>query len=168
MPYKISSQIYDETKIQIQGLLSDTILFNKLIDLDINGDDTPTFGESRYEYSEEALENFITDIKNDTTSMFLFDQDEANERMDGIMFIATQDSTLLSFNTSYCKNTIAVYMDLTEDKDIIIADLYTLKNNIRELIDTRLEYMKRIENIDLDEEDENDENSECQNQRLNI
>ena len=157
MSYKIASHVYDESRIQIQGVKGDIVIFNKLIDLDINGNGSPTFGESRYEYNEKVLEDFILDIKSDTSSMFLFDENEADERMDGIMFVATQDSTMITFTTSYGKNTISVYMDLETDKDVIIADLYTLKSNIKVLIDERMKFLKLIGEDNKDEKDTIDE-----------
>ena len=75
--YKLLSRIFDETTVQIQGKINDTLLFNKLLDLDINGDNSVTFGESRYVYDEDKLNEFINDIANETSSMFSFDENEA-------------------------------------------------------------------------------------------
>ena len=156
--YKLLSRIYDETTVQIQGKINDTLLFNKLLDLDINGDNSVTFGESRYVYDEDKLNEFINDIANETSSMFSFDENEAEERFDGIIFVATQDSTLLSFNTSYSKNSIGTYMDLENCKDIIIGDLKTLRDNIKELVKNRHEFMNKVvANCDGDVTIDNDE-----------
>lgn len=159
--YKLTSHIFDETRIQIQGLFNNTLLFNKLIDLDINGDNSVTFGESRHEYDEDKLNEFIDDIYNDTSSMFSFDENEAEERFDGIIFIATQNSTTLSFNTAYSKNSVAVYMDLSDCKDIIIGDLKTLRDNIKELVTKRHEFMNKVvANCDGDVTIDNNESGE--------
>ena len=162
--YKIPSQIFDESKIQLQFLNNDTLFTNKFLDLDFNGDNSPTFGESRTTYYPDVFGAFIENIKSGTQDVFMFDSDNNDLgqdglfAMDGIFYHNGQtsnsdvhDMEKLIFTNCYGKNMVSIHLDLTLCKDIVVADLLTLKENMESLIIQRLKYLENLEDNNDDE-----------------
>jgi hypothetical protein len=162
--YKIASQIYDENKIQIHFIHNDEIISNKFLDLDFNGDKTPTFADSRYVYNSKTFNEFIENIKNCKQDVFSFDMEDDNvecgSRYDGIFYHNGDEigEEKLIFTNAFGKSTLSVHINLKCNKDIIIADLITLKENIDDLISVRYKYLQSLE---FDNEDNDRKEEKC-------
>lgn len=155
--YKIASQIYDETKIQIHFIHNDEIICNKFLDLDFNGDNSPTFAESRYVYNPNIFSEFIENIKKNIQDVFSFDIEDNNvecgSRYDGLFYHngANEMTEKLIITNAFGKSTLSLHINLLKCKDIIVADLISLKEKIDELIKNRLVYIESLSN-DFDDE----------------
>ena len=155
--YKIASKIYDEDKIHIHFIHNDEIMCNKILNLDFNCDNTPTFADSRHTYDPTLFSKFIDNIKKGVQDVFSFDIEDDNvecgSRYDGIFYHNGAEEMMekLIVTNAYGKSMMSMHIDLTNCKDIIVADLMILKETIDELIRVRLEYVESL-NKDVDEE----------------
>ena len=88
--YRIVSTIISEDAIQVNVLHNDVCILNKFLMLDLNGDKTPTFANSRLPYNEQNMDNLINSMIQNTDYIFAFecdDEDEEDEHaFDGMFY----------------------------------------------------------------------------------
>lgn len=159
--YRILSTITNEDTIQISVLYNDIHILNKFLTLDLNGDKTPTFANSRLPYNELNLENFIEGITNNTDYMFAFDyddSDDSNQVFDGMFYHkgSKEVPETIIFKIVNEKINMAIHMNLKDCKNTIVSDLQILKDNIHDLYEKKIIYITKV----YDEDDESDSDSE--------
>lgn len=158
--YRLLSTITDEDTIQINVLHNEVLLLNKFLVLDLNGDNTPTFANSRLPYNEINMENFIDGMTKNVDYMFAFDYDDdpdSDQVFDGMLYHGGSKDIgeTLIIKISNGKLNMAIHMSLEHCKNTIISDLQLLKDNIHDLYEKKMKYISKV--YDEDESDSSDE-----------
>ena len=145
--FRIKSQPYDESMVQIQVFDDKIMIMNKLLNLDINDDKTPTFSENGYKFSPDDYCHFLNHMAHNTDSFFAFDSDECEDSLlfDGMYFYIGDDTPTLIFTTSINKVNMSVHIPLQKCFDNIMSDLDLLFKTINTLICNKLDYLECIE-----------------------
>lgn len=158
--FRLLSKILNEKQIQISVEYNDMIISTKFITLELNGDDTPTFANSRLKYSEICIEDFVECMRKNDSSMFMFDYDEEEEIFDGFLYHnGSNAEECFIIKTAYGSQTMSCNIPLKDCKDTIIGNLLILKDNIKELYDERIKYIHHISKNDDESDDEKTTNA---------
>ena len=160
--YKFLSTIISDDTIQINVLHNDVHILNKFITLDLNGDKTPTFANSRLPYNEIHLENFIEGLKNNDDYMFAFDNDDdpdSDQVFDGMFYHKGSEEVpeTMIIKVINGKLNMATHIPLKDCKSNIISDLLVLKENIHDLYEKKIKYITAV--YDEEEESSDDESN---------
>lgn len=155
--YQLLSKIINENQIQISVIYNDIIISTKFITLELNGDNAPTFGDTRMVYTEVNIDELILCMRHKQTYFFTFDYDEAENIFDGFMYNnGDNGDECFIIKTCHGSKTMSCNIPLHECKDNIISGILVLKENIEKLYDERIKYVNHI--VDNDDSDTNNDN----------
>ena len=148
--------------IQIQVFHDKVQVMNKLLNLDINDNKTPTFAESGYEFDPDEYCRFLNCVKHQTDSFFAFASNEDIETalFDGIYFHMGEDNPILIFTTAIGKANMSIHIPMKDCYQHILGDLDALYKVINDLVCSRLDYLEYLEHSGEEvEEDKKNETS---------
>ena len=139
MNYRILSEINDDNVIYIRFTINGTDVASRFLTLDVNGDNMPTFANSRLPYVQGYLLDFVENIKNNRDDIFTFDNNE--ESFDSIYYVSEPEQ--LRFIVRNEKMSLTYIINLV-NKDEIVGDLLVLESVIQRLINEKLEYLNSL------------------------
>lgn len=149
----------DETNVFIQIFDDETMIYNKIIMGNVNGNGDISFSTNSFPYKSRELSMFINDVKANVPSKFSFDEFDNDDEgsFDGILYMEHK----IIFCTCYGINSSKTYINIprdTETFDLMISDLRTMQSILDEYA------IKLSNNYDIichvDEEDVPEPNDE--------
>lgn len=156
--FHLLSKIINENQIQISVEYNNVIISTKFITLELNGDNKPTFADTRMDYSEINIEELVVCMRHKQSYLFAFDYDEEENIFDGFMYNnGDNGDECFIIKTAHGSKTMSCNILLSDCKDNIISGILVLKENIEKLYNERIKYMNRVSGDDESEDEIDDE-----------